>query len=261
MKYLNIILLLTLLIIFSCQDNIQEKELTENTIIKIDERQVVLADWIPPSCASISVFVSPNCGANTEQAVQEAIDAYNETDTAIFMEPASTEDSADIVVDCVESLGINLATGQFPTEDGKVGGPILVTNGIENSCEDPCFLKGIIIHEMGHALGIGHNGITAGTTSNGDRLNFDQIENTDSRGRDRGSIFNAIAPDCDDPNCTFSEDDIVALETIYPVPNPCDCPEVHPRHACAEWESQIIESQCPCPPGFKCVGGKNCVEL
>ena len=262
MKILNLLLLIAILSIYSCQDENEEIEFIDNTQVKIDERQVRLSGWTPPSCATISVFVSENCGPNYTQGVQDAMVAYNETNTSINMVAAPDENSADIVVDCVDrDLGLHVGIGQLPTEDEEVGGPIELQNVFENACDDPCWYQANLMNLFGRTLGIGPNGVYSGTNSSSQTITFDHIANTDSRGGDISSVFNNSLADCDNPDCTFSEDDIIALETVYPLPEPCDCPEAYPPHACSDWESQIIESQCPCPPGFKCVGGKKCVEL
>ena len=251
----------------SCQDDMNEitPEAGELNRTEIESRQVTLEGWVPSPCADITIFISPNCGPNMSNGVEDAAVAYNQTNTAIHMTITTEEATADIVINCEDFADDNLAgLGEWPDEDGEIGGQIFLNTDFEDECDDPCYYQGLLMHELGHNLGLAHNGFQAGINLQVGSWTFDpgtgtftndnpeitilgvQIPGTDDRGNNRGSVFNASILQCgwwvfNNPECTFSNDDIKALEFLYPLPSdPCDCPNAFGPYDC------LLEDLCYC---------------
>jgi len=241
--------------IFSCSED-EQPDISDQIDIdtEIEKRQVTLADWRPRECAAISIFINGNCAPNWVNSLAPAMQAYNDLDVAINMVLAPSALQADIVIDCVNMGGDFAGTrglGEWPDVDGEIGGQIFLNTDFDNECANLCYYQAIMMHEIGHNLGLAHNGIQAGIdlsvgswtfnsvtgefTNDNPNITLEglQILGT-ANGVDPQSVFNAGLPDCNNPDCTFSQDDITALTTLYPLGDVCDCIEV-------------LDDPCDCP--------------
>jgi len=271
-KLLIVFTSICLLGLYSCDDNLTTEKGNQSTALDI--RQQTIEGWTPRECADLTIFISPECGQNMATGVQNAMDAYNATNTSIDMSFANSELDADIVITCGRFADPTLAgLAEFPVNDGEIGAELFLNTDFENACDDPCYFQGLVMHEFGHNLGLFHNeergtivrqaGPVTFNPNNGtftvDNLNTSvttsHIPDTDNSGGDKGSIFNRFILDCefwnfDTVQCSFSDDDIKALEYLYPKGD-CGDDEV-------SISSGVVthESECPCPPGQICRGGR-----
>jgi len=220
---------------------------------EIELRQMSI-DFEPAPClvvSDISIFIPDDCGPNWTNGILDAIQAYNDTDTGINFEQTMDEDDADISFSCLDfaegfdpdsgqDLSNVIGIGEVPNVNGGIGAETFLNTDFEITCGVPCFFQGVVMHELGHNLGLFHNENTEaqrgavgdiiddgdGTfTFSGEGDDLVWIEGTIAEGtNDPTSIFNE-ATGCFVANCVFNANDIIALETLYPRPeDPCDCP-------------------------------------
>lgn len=233
-----IALILGVLFTYSCQKDIPDVTLEND---KVESRHLVVQDWEPPGPCEASnfiIYISENCiDLPWEEAIYSAAQAYNDAGASIHFE-ITTDISvpADITFRCEVLNNVSLyGLGEWPSEDHQIGATIYL-NGFPyliNSCGEPfsaCSLQGIVMHEIGHNLGLGHNedsesdqwAIGPFIFLNGELYHVGSagsgihIPETPEPGtNDPGSIMNETIPDCNQP-CVFNENDLIALHTLYP---------------------------------------------
>ncbi|MDF1697092.1 MAG: M57 family metalloprotease, partial [Saprospiraceae bacterium] len=230
------------------------------------KRHLVLGDWTPAPCSvaqGIDIYISDDCDEVWQQGTEEAILEYNNANTSIHMNLSSNEETADIVIRCEDFAEEGIwefaaGLGEGPVEDGTIGRYVYLNTDYEDEGLEcgPCLFRSIILHELGHNLGILHNEAAEGGFWATGEYTFNEdgtfspsgsfttaawIEGTPLPGTiDPLSIFNG-AGSCIDPICTFNENDLIALEALYPIPeDPCECPEYYEDEyqacACPEYE-------------------------
>ncbi|MEM9546863.1 MAG: M57 family metalloprotease [Bacteroidota bacterium] len=243
MKHLKILIfMLTGILIFSCTNDDQKNQangLINDSIVK---RQAGLGDgWEPAACVNITLYIDPDaCGPNWEASLPAAIAQYNSVPgVAIQMEQVFSP-PADIEITCADFANNNsFGLGEWPENDGEIGGNIFMNTDFETTCADACFYTGSMMHEISHNLGFAHgeqeggNGAVGPWTLNADgtftqvndgaATGLEHIEGTPNGLGDPSSVFNVH--NCASPNCTFSEWDIVALQSFYPCAD-CDDPDL-----------------------------------
>ena len=225
MNRFNYLLILTAVsaFIFSCQpDSVLDENTTYNENTSNVENRQRVYDWEPGECGvNALIFISDDCEGNWADAVQPSIDAYNDLDIGILFNITENEADADMVINChFMTSAIGLATEL--TEDGVIGDEIKLNTQFETGCsDDPCWYQYVVMHELGHNIGISHNGQESPVTTT-----F-HVPGTDKNGKDRKSVFNACLLECGDGVCEFNKDDIKALEFLHKnkPTDPCLCPE------------------------------------
>ncbi|MEM9545441.1 MAG: M57 family metalloprotease [Bacteroidota bacterium] len=260
MKTLKLIAVLLVCIGFhSCQDEISQNQIAPND--QIEKRQLKLKGWTPSDCVAMNIFISPECGDNWTQGVLDAIDSYNNLFIAVTMNVVEEEANSNLVIHCEQFSDLIddiIGVGEIPLNDGENGTDIYFNTFFEDDCANPCWFQRVAMHELSHTLGITHNDedldnfvCCAGPLSFdsetglfdpwefGEYVELELIEGT-PHGFQEGSIFNAIGPPCDESFCTFSEFDIVALETLY---DPCDCPETECDCAMSQIDLLLVPGQ------------------
>ena len=269
MKILKLLLALTAIIfIYSCVDD--NDDLIEESSLETEERQVTLGDWEARPCANITIFVEPDCHNNWVDGVADAIQEYNNVpDISIEIQQVEVnEPPADIVINCVDFGGgfANLfGLAEFPLNDGEIGDDIFLNTDFDENCTDPCLYASVLMHEIGHNLGILHNESSLGVIGPniGDKeydpstgeftYNFpdatviaEHIEGTQT-GTETGSVFNS-GTNCGSPNCSFTADDILALQSVYPCSGcsdlGCECPILPTLEGPASFCTDEVKTYC-----------------
>lgn len=261
MNKIFFLLLISLILVSGCQKDNSLNELhTEDSIYHCgaehfksvnnkynSSKQITWKWWEPASCvrtSDIKIFVNTECyGTTWRRAIIEAVEVYNNTNTAIHMRIVSNESTADIAVRCVDfNFDYQRIVGfaDFPSESGEIGEQVFLNTDF-TYCT-PSSLRRTVIHEFGHNLGIMHNQEASTATFNPTNMiyhpdgTFTETstgsvkyalhipETTDPGVKEEGSLFNGSDFKCDHTSIEFSENDLKALEYLYPRPqNPCDC--------------------------------------
>ncbi len=238
--------------------------------VELTERQVTIPGLEPWGCTTVTVAMDASCDDNPvwQQGLRDAASLYNDTETGLHVIVTNVEEDADIIIQCDDNLQ-PVGVGTFPDLNisPQTVGSTITLNGIYEDCRenDPCFHMMVIVHELGHNFGLGHNG----------ELGFTHIDGTDKNGRDFGSMFNegmtrfVICEPTPLDNflgwghapCEFSNQDLIALQYLFPRPSdPCECPAAFPPFACGGGPDIEIESECPCAINERCLNNK-CVPL
>ena len=246
-------------IIYSCNDEpiepIEEVTKSNETITSRQDEIEGFEFMDPCEAAQITYFIDESCISSINHtAIVEAITAYNNVPgTSINMTPTVSAESATINFTCDES-STAACGGGATTDIGETNGTEVFLLNSWGSCPctddtddcnytgdvSACMLLRTAMHEIGHALGIEHNGEGI------------QIDGTPLNGNDPLSIFNGGSVDFDNCNwctapCEFTAGDILAIQTLYPEPGPCECPELVTDFCdCPE----LITVPCQCPELF-----------
>lgn len=234
MKNLNyLIFLIVSIIIFTASCTKEQSEISDDTnIVKVESRQDAIPGFVYPTpceASEITIWIDPDqCGGTVyEDAIHEAIAAYENTPTALGFVEIDNEWEADIIIVCLEYSDADCGdTDVFfqstdPWHPEVSDGVIqlfmdweycMCTDensecGFEEEIPD-CLLKRAVMKSLGFALGLHHNG------------EGNYIDGTPDTTYDPGSIFNdvpVIKDNCEWCNtCEFTEGDIEALQSLYP---------------------------------------------
>jgi len=255
--------------IFSCSQDDQIESLDQLENDSIEKRQVTIANWEPASCVTLKIRVDGNCVSNWSRAVRKAILEFNKIPDVSFKMESVSNGPADIVVNCVDfGPGFSNLYGlsEIPTMDGQIGNDIYLNTDFDDNCTDVCWFQSIVMHELAHNLGILHNEENLGSpigpigdktydnSTGGFTYTFPDLTITamqiagTSQGSEIGSVFNTSTADCSTPNCTFTANDILALQTLYPLGDPCECLE-----AIDYWCEcpEVLDDPCDCPESIE----------
>jgi|GEM_PF-1542298 len=248
MKRLLILpLIFCLLFIVGCQKDFEEKPVKKFTRCEaphqqenVGDRQWYMNGFTPiTACeaSSINVFIDP-CLHDTPYAtaIPTGLQAYNDAPISInftlVKNPANADltffcwDGDDLGEDDINCCGCANAafpdpgnTGDTAPNDqtffpsgGSIGSEIaLVVNWWDCPCDaaelTECLFASTVMHEIAHTLGFYHN----------DQVGVDPVHvDGTPMGYESNSIINAYL-DCESP-CIFSEDDLEALQLLYPLP-------------------------------------------
>lgn len=234
----------------------------------------------PCEATNLKYYIDSSCaGTDYVEAMARATQAYTEAPISIAFFEVSTAAEADMIFNC--QSGTTCLTGEasppfldpngnpdysfttFPS-GGTVGKELYFTiiwdecdcsGAGQSEGEDYeqfiCSMQRTVMHEIGHALGIAHNG------DNGMYGNPTHLTGTPNIKYDPGSIFNsgAALTDhdawCDSP-CTFNGNDITILQYLYPLDCTCfvcDIPSTTPatfQNICLNETVCIDISAYPC---------------
>jgi len=228
-KYFSVFLL-SILFISSCSDESESDNSLEKDT-KIESRQWTV-DFTPfdPCVGPVSVYIEP-CfvGTGYEAAIPEALDMVMDVSSVEFV--LVSNPSADLVFQCING---GPACGQggawSPTNDGTIG------------------YTHTAVHELLHTLGIKHN----------DSPGFNSVHVPGTPlGYEFGSVINSGPAENNSglwcsPSCTLTENDILALDFLYPSCGDCadECPIIETNKIvdsdnCCQWRVEMqTNSQC-----------------
>ena len=230
MKFLKVLLAFSVIsLVYSCVD---DDQLIQETNLKTEERHDRIPGFnYPTPCEAlyITYFVNGNCdGTVYEDAIVDGIQEFNNAPVGLFFIEVDNAADADIVMDCVDGDTCGEGVTSFPANNLSIPSSSIDFEIMWEFCQctddstdcnftgdqPACMFTRTVMHEIGHAIGIHHNG--EGTW----------IPGTPNTGNDPNSIFNSgpvtsnVNCDwCDSP-CVFSDNDLTALQIIYPE---CGC--------------------------------------
>ncbi len=255
-SFKNLILALLLVVSFSCSDDtLDENDLNQSSSNKVLDRIVDLGfseddvieypdfylvegDIAFPKSDTLTTILkqarTTNIVTNTvihiylnsnfstintkiSNALDGAIDAYNALETSLDFERTTYQSQADITISCDNNLGTNVCgRGGFPYTNGNpydkvlISETTLVTYGLTSYNQ----LLFLLAHEIGHNIGLRHTNWSQSGESTGSDGAI-QIAGTPSE--DDNSVMNSGT--CGYSWGGFSDYDILALETMYPLPS------------------------------------------
>ena len=249
--------LVFIVLALSCSKDIDKPSQSE---VKVESRHTYWDKFqIISTCeaGSLTFRIDSECEeSGYSDAIMEAINEYNNIpESSINLSVASSEEEAHLFFDCVQGTWCLGGNSSIPFDKNDLPGPNVITtfdsggsiggeihlninwehcectgeSYVDCEYEDvpfSCLLKRTVMHEIGHSLGIAHNGQTFFG-------NPTHIEGTPDTTYDPESIFNdsdELSSRCDlcDAPCEFNANDIIAIQTLYPAsPNlACECPEL-----------------------------------
>jgi len=223
-------LILSILFIASCSHDPIADEISPQEDTKIESRQWTV-DFRPfdPCSGPVSVYIEP-CfiGTGYEPAIPASLDMVMDVSSVEFV--IVNNPNADLVFQCNSGGGACGQGGAFlPSGNGTIGGPInLVINPTGCPCDpadlDLCFYIRTAAHELMHVLGVVHNEMPG--------FNYIHVPGT-PYGYEPGSLMNSggavfSTGNWCTPTCTFTDNDIAALDYLYPSCGACEdeCPTV-----------------------------------
>ncbi|MDA9774322.1 zinc-dependent metalloprotease [Saprospiraceae bacterium] len=240
MKLFKLLLALSVIaFISSCSQNYTELEYPTtfplcgehpDNIESRQERITTIPLYIPCDAQNLFIHVDlsecfPDDMDLYECAVDGAIAAYNALPENIGIGMTIITDLSELPVG--ESVNATIVCSYFPAiaAASRRGSPFSVSNIIINRnvssiypCQpgpDCCQLQKTVMHELGHALGLGH--------TEGGSDDAEWIPGT-PQGEPK-SIFNSTVVDTCNGGCEFTPGDLAALEILYPAPY-IDGPEI-----------------------------------
>lgn len=174
----------------------------------------------------IKVFINRDFDSKTKEAVQLAMDRFNEQNLKIRFRRVSVPERAEIVINRLnplyEILGI-LGSAGFPDENGNPFNEIKINGLLSTYYEyNKEALATVIAHEMGHAIGFRHTDFFNRGISCGESNSMNEGQSDVGAIHIPGTPTDATIEDAswmlscfDGSNRPFNEDDITALKFLY----------------------------------------------
>lgn len=219
-----VLFLSLIVVLLACEKDLNS--ISQDTNPTVESRQGVRRHFqkiTACEAANLTFFVHSNFeGTNYEEAIPNAMEIFNQTNTSLHFSEAESQEDAHLVFLFDEGeCGSGLSN--FPDDDdhtdfesgGTIGRTITFFDGEPCDCSpaerDLCFYTGTVMHEVMHNLGFVHNT---------DQFMPDNIwiEGTSQNDYDPGSIINLSYPDFCNKPCSFNQFDLIALETVYSLP-------------------------------------------
>lgn len=169
---------------------------------------------VPYRPRNIKIYLQSNSfyWLNLEPALDEAIMWYNQAYLGLTFSKVNTFDAADIVIEHMCPAGACAMAG-FPDAAGNPFKFIYVCDGFlkDNNITHLYQLTYVVVHEMGHCLGLRHTN----WAEVGEEAGPEGAITIDGTGsNDASSVMNASA--CGTYFGGFSTYDLTALRTMYP---------------------------------------------
>jgi hypothetical protein len=195
--------------------NIQGKIQSKDLVSHYRSNNLVLSSW--NSQRNIQVYMDPAFGTYLQNALDSALQRYNDLDLNVTFTRTNNASANDIYVSSVSNKSYLMSAG-FPYGNGEPYDEILVNIDYYNSSSNRADAISTFAHEIGHCIGFRHNdymnrsfscntGGNEGSTSSGAIY----MPGTTSSPH-AGSWMLACSDGFDRP---FTLDDILAIKSIY----------------------------------------------
>ncbi|RYF16837.1 MAG: hypothetical protein EOO42_16215 [Flavobacteriales bacterium] len=177
---------------------------------------------------NITVFMDPSFGSFLQNALDQALQRYNDLGLSITFSRTTNSSNAGIRISAVNNESYLMSAG-FPYGNGDNYDKILVNVDYYNSSSNRADAISTFAHEIGHCIGFRHNDFMnrsfscgVGGSENYGSTGANYVPGTTS-GPSAGSWMLACSNNLDRP---FTLDDIVALRIVYPLRRPVYVKEV-----------------------------------
>ena len=258
MKNINLVFVFSLILLSGC--NIDEFQGDELSVNNLSPRQNYYRNFqkiTPCEASGLTYYIDEACvGSTYMDAIPYAMDKINGVGSSINFTRIYDESEADLVFDCTDLLLCTRGLASTPEPDqplssrpwavfehtlfpsgGTIGGRVwlgLPENGIcscnhvtDHDYTPLCLFASVVLHEMGHAIGFGHNDLIDDQTRRVVHINGTFEPNPGENNYDPGSVMNSgeshlIANDgelCKRP-CDYNQNDIAAIHALYPPIDP-----------------------------------------
>jgi len=225
------LILLIPLFVYSCTRDSEPIETKSPE--SVTSRHMTFANWDPASpcrASNLIIVIDESCeGTPWDTAINEAAQEFNDLEsslnfTVVYSSNPNDNTNGGIAIDCSEfQFQSGFSNADTPQLDQVVGNGISLNDEALDECgqDDACFLRSIVMNQLGYVIGIADNDLQEGSQIGGQEIGW--IEGTAPPGTsDPNSVFNSDE-DCFIP-CEFSSNDVLALTTLYPfVLEPCAC--------------------------------------